>query len=91
MATAARNASPTAPAGAVRPEPTPDEPRFAVFSDNGGRYHWEILAADGESLARSGGFSSEKEASKAARSVCTGAGPVDLSGAASDATRTARR
>src|SRR5271167_4668485 len=31
---------------------------FLVFEDNGGGYHWTIVAAGGESLAQSGSFAS---------------------------------
>jgi uncharacterized protein YegP (UPF0339 family) len=63
---------------------------FLIFEDNGGAYHWTIVARDGETLARSGGFASYDDAEQAAQRVRdaatsarferrgTGALPVDL-------------
>jgi hypothetical protein len=31
---------------------------FLVYEDNGGFYHWRIVASDGATLAGSGGFAS---------------------------------
>ena len=42
---------------------------FRVFEDNGGEYHWTIVAGDGATLARSGGFASYEGAERAARQV----------------------
>ena len=47
---------------------------FVVFEDNGGDYHWTIVAAGGESLAQSGSFASHDDAERAARCVYEGAG-----------------
>jgi uncharacterized protein YegP (UPF0339 family) len=47
---------------------------FLVFEDNGGDYHWAIVAADSESLAQSGSFASYDDAERAARRVYEGAG-----------------
>jgi uncharacterized protein YegP (UPF0339 family) len=63
---------------------------FLIYEDNGDDYHWTIVAGDGATLARSGGFGSYADAEKAARQVRDGAasarferhakrtGPVDL-------------
>jgi len=63
---------------------------FLLYEDNGGDYHWTIVAGDGETVARSGGFVSYDDAEKAAKQVRDGAasarferhaggiGPVDL-------------
>jgi uncharacterized protein YegP (UPF0339 family) len=68
----------------------PESTEFLIFEDNGGAYHWTIVARDGETLARSGGFASYGDAEQAARRVRgaatsarferrgTGALPVDL-------------
>ena len=42
---------------------------FLVFEDNGGSYHWTIVAADGATLARSEGFASYNDAEQAAQRV----------------------
>lgn len=72
---------------------------FLVVEDNGGRYHWMIVAEGGEILVRSARFGSYEEARQAAGIVQRGAAravfadrpgdqsPIDLSvrrGAASD-------
>ncbi len=63
---------------------------FLIFEDNGGLYHWRILAGDGTLLGRSGDFGSYDDAEQAARDIVDGAasarlerrgdakGPVDL-------------
>jgi uncharacterized protein YegP (UPF0339 family) len=78
----------------------PGSMEFLVFEDNGGEYHWTIVARDGATLARSGGFASYDDAEKAAKHVrdaaavarlerrAGAASPVDLS-ARRDATRDA--
>lgn len=43
--------------------------RFVVFEDNGGDYHWTIVADGGETLAQSARFGSNEEAKRAARIV----------------------
>ncbi len=54
--------------GAVNvPKATATE--FLVFEDNAGDYHWEIVAAAGECLTRSGSFASHDDAERAARYV----------------------
>jgi uncharacterized protein YegP (UPF0339 family) len=47
--------------------------RFHVFEDNGGGYHWTIIAANGESLVHSARFTSYEDAKQAARIVHAGA------------------
>jgi uncharacterized protein YegP (UPF0339 family) len=51
--------------------PAPME--FLIFEDNGGRYHWEILAGDGSTLGQSGDFDSYDAAEQAARQIYNGA------------------
>jgi uncharacterized protein YegP (UPF0339 family) len=46
---------------------------FLIFQDNGGAYHWTIVAGDGATLARSGSFASYDHAEQAARRVRDGA------------------
>ncbi len=69
----------------------PASMEFLVSEDNGGSYHWTIVAHDGVSLARSEAFASYEDAERAGRRVRDGAGsapfeprdgrerPVDLS------------
>ncbi len=64
--------------------------KFLIFEDNGGDYHWRILAHDGAPLAQSVSFASYDDAEQAAQRVskaaasarferdAVGAGPVDL-------------
>ncbi len=42
---------------------------FVIFEDNGGRYHWRIVAGNGGTLARSEGFASYEDAVQAVRHV----------------------
>ncbi len=51
--------------------PAPME--FLVFEDNGGSYHWEILAGDGSPLGQSGDFASYAAAEQGAQQICSGA------------------
>jgi uncharacterized protein YegP (UPF0339 family) len=51
----------------------PESMEFLIFEDNGGDYHWTIVAGDGATLARSGGFASYDDAEKAAKHVRDGA------------------
>jgi uncharacterized protein YegP (UPF0339 family) len=53
--------------------PVPASLAFVIYEDNGGDYHWTIVAGDGATLARSGGFVSYADAEKAARQVRDGA------------------
>jgi uncharacterized protein YegP (UPF0339 family) len=43
--------------------------KFVIFEDNGGAYHWTIIAAGGETLVQSATFASYEEAKQAARIV----------------------
>jgi uncharacterized protein YegP (UPF0339 family) len=75
MATATRKAGapkPVAGGAAGVSETGPTE--FQVFRDNGGEYHWTIVAGSGECLAQSGSFASHGDAERAARCVYEGAG-----------------
>jgi uncharacterized protein YegP (UPF0339 family) len=51
----------------------PASMKFLVFEDNGGGYHWTIVAASGETLVRSASFASYEDAKQAARIVHAGA------------------
>ena len=78
----------------------PASMELLIFEDNGGDYHWTIVARDGATLARSGSFGSYEDAERAAQHVRDGvasarferrrdgARPVDLS-ARRDASRDA--
>jgi uncharacterized protein YegP (UPF0339 family) len=46
---------------------------FVIFEDNGGRYHWRIVAGNGGVLAQSEGLASYEDAQQAARHVRDGA------------------
>ena len=68
----------------------PQSMKFLIFEDEGGDYHWTIVAGDGSTLARSGSFASYDAATAAAKQVrdgassalferrAAGARPVDL-------------
>lgn len=64
----------------------PESIEFLIYEDNGGAYHWTIVAGDGATLAWSGSFASYDDAAQAAQRVRQGAGsasgvaerPVDL-------------
>ena len=70
--------------------PAPASMKFLAFEDNGGDYHWRIVARDGAALAQSVSFASYDDAERAAQHVReaaasarferdgVGAGPVDL-------------
>jgi uncharacterized protein YegP (UPF0339 family) len=51
----------------------PESMQFLIFEDNGGDYHWTIVAADGATLAGSAGFASYEDAERAAQHVRDGA------------------
>ena len=51
----------------------PESMEFLIFEDNGGDYHWTIVAGDGATLARSGSFASYGDAERAAQRVREGA------------------
>jgi len=42
---------------------------FLIFEDNAGDYHWAIVAGDGATLARSGGFASYDDAKQAVEQI----------------------
>jgi uncharacterized protein YegP (UPF0339 family) len=78
MATATKTSGrPSQPASAEITAAGRQGPRAVVFSDNAGCYRWEIVAADGASLARSGSFTSRREAQDAAAAACSEIAPVD--------------
>ena len=78
-------------AGRASAARVPESMEFVIFEDNGGDYHWTIVAGDGATLARSGSFGSYEDAERAAQHVRDGvasalferrgdrARPVDLS------------
>jgi uncharacterized protein YegP (UPF0339 family) len=53
--------------------PEPASMKFLVFEDNGGGYHWTIVAGSGERLVQSASFASYEDAKQAARVVHAGA------------------
>lgn len=75
MATATKKIRAARPVVRGAGEPSaPTAVEFVVHQDNGGGYHWEIVASDGASLANSGGFACNEDAERAARCVHEGAG-----------------
>jgi uncharacterized protein YegP (UPF0339 family) len=69
---------------AARALQKPATMKFLVFEDNGGRYHWTILAASGETLTHSASFASYEEAKRAARVVHAGAASASFEHLAGD-------
>lgn len=53
--------------------PEPAAMTFLIYEDNGGCYHWTIVADGGEILVRSGCFGSYEEATDAASIIQRGA------------------
>ena len=51
----------------------PESLEFLIFEDNGGAYHWRIVAGDGATLAQSESSASYDAAEQAARRVRAGA------------------
>ncbi len=47
----------------------PEPIQFLISEDNGGDYHWTIVAADGATLARSKDFASYADAERAVQHV----------------------
>ncbi|MGH2884056.1 MAG: YegP family protein, partial [Solirubrobacteraceae bacterium] len=47
--------------------------QFVIFEDNGGAYHWTLIAGDGTTLAQSESFASYEDAEQAGRRVREGA------------------
>jgi uncharacterized protein YegP (UPF0339 family) len=70
---------------AARARPKPASMTFVVYEDNGGRYHWKLVAAGGESLAQSASFASYEDAKQAARIVHAGAASASFEHLAGDA------
>jgi uncharacterized protein YegP (UPF0339 family) len=70
-------------AGSTLPEPA--SMKFLVFEDNGGGYHWMILAGSGETLVRSASFATYEDAEQAARVVHAGAASASFEHLAGDA------
>ncbi len=58
--------------------------KFLIFEDNGGGYHWTIVAGSGETLVRSASFASYEEAKQAARVVHAGAASASFEHLAGD-------
>ena len=48
---------------------SPESMEFLLFEENGGAFHWTIVASDGATLVRSGGFASYDDAEQAAERV----------------------
>ena len=79
MATATRKTpTATSPARTVGSVSQAASLAFLTYRDNGGNYHWEIVDASGEILARSGSFVSQGDAERAARDVQEGARSAHL-------------
>jgi uncharacterized protein YegP (UPF0339 family) len=53
--------------------PVPASLAFVIYEDNGGDYHWTIVAGDGATVAPSGSFASHHDAERAAHHVRDGA------------------
>ncbi len=53
--------------------PEPASMAFLIYEDNGGGYHWTIVADGGETLVRSASFGSYEDAKRAAAVVHRGA------------------
>jgi uncharacterized protein YegP (UPF0339 family) len=53
--------------------PEPASMAFRIYEDNGGGYHWTIVADGGETLVRSASFRSYEQAKQAAGIVHRGA------------------
>lgn len=56
----------------------PESMQFVMFEDNGGAFHWRLVAGDGAALALSGNFASYDDALHAARHVRDGAASAGL-------------
>jgi uncharacterized protein YegP (UPF0339 family) len=72
----------------ARADPTalsaPATIKLLVFEDNGGGYHWTIVAGSGETLAQSASFASYEDAKQAARIVHAGAASTSFEDLAGD-------
>ncbi|MGI8572996.1 MAG: YegP family protein [Solirubrobacteraceae bacterium] len=67
MATATKNS------GAASNVRSSSSMKFLIFEDNGGAYHWRIVASDGAAMAQSAAFPSYEEAGRAVELVRGGA------------------
>jgi uncharacterized protein YegP (UPF0339 family) len=65
-------------AGRASAARVPESIEFLIFQDNGGDYHWTIVARDGATLARSGSFASYDEAERGAQHVRDGVASAQL-------------
>jgi uncharacterized protein YegP (UPF0339 family) len=63
----------------------PASMKFLVSQDNGGAYHWTILAGSGETLVRSASFATYEDATQAARIVHAGAASASFEHLGGDA------
>jgi uncharacterized protein YegP (UPF0339 family) len=59
--------------------------KFLVFEDNGGGYHWTILASSDETLVRSASFATYEDAKQAACVVHAGAASASFEPVGGDA------
>ena len=79
MATATRKAGSVGDSGHGAVDVTRLAPSaFRVFENNGGDYHWTLESASGETLARSGAFTSYDAAERAATNVRNGAASAQV-------------
>ena len=78
MATATKKSRVPARLPRAREVRVPESMEFLVFEDNGGDYHWSIVAGDGAALVWSGGFASYGDAERSARQVRDGAASARL-------------
>ncbi len=58
--------------------PEPTSMAFLIYEDNGGGYHWTIVADGGETLVRSASFRSYEDAKQAAGIVHRGASQASV-------------
>jgi uncharacterized protein YegP (UPF0339 family) len=78
MATAPKKPRATGQFAGARNVSVPELMQFVIFEDNGGAYHWRILAGDGATLAQSGRFACYDSAEQAARRVRDGAASAGM-------------
>jgi uncharacterized protein YegP (UPF0339 family) len=64
--------------------PEPASMKFLVFEDNGGGYHWTIVAGSGERLVQSASYASHEDARQAAHVVHAGAASASFEHLAGD-------
>jgi hypothetical protein len=70
---------------------SPPASKFVSFEENGGAFHWAIIAAGGDRLIPSATFASYEQATQAAGVVRTGAVPAPFDKQADDPAPRARR